>query len=144
VINDIPGFRVPVSRSPSLLDSQVGHHISQRSLVTTDVAIAQNWPSPSHYVFVESGSIDIANRVIESITVRFVLIEEHPRAGRVRDDLRPGVRSFPTHGFLLFYRIEGLFGIWEQRAGGSNPSAPTKSLSNSARLFPPFTTIAAR
>ncbi len=59
------------------------------------------------YVFVESGSVEIANRLVDSITERFVLLGTHPRAGRRRDDLRPGIRSFPVGNYLVFYRIEG-------------------------------------
>jgi len=46
------------------------------------------------YVARESGSIEIGNRLIDSITERFWLLAQHPRIGRPRDDLRPGLRSF--------------------------------------------------
>jgi toxin ParE1/3/4 len=59
------------------------------------------------YIFLESGSLDIADRLIESITERFDLLAVHPRAGRRRDDLRRGLRSFPVHDFVVLYRIEG-------------------------------------
>src|SRR5262245_58084376 len=59
------------------------------------------------YIFLESGSIEIADRLIESITERFDLLDVHPRAGRLRDDLRPGIRSFPVREYLVLYRIEG-------------------------------------
>ena len=42
----------------------------------------------------ESDSIDIATRVVESITERFWLLARYPYMGRRRDDLRPGLRSF--------------------------------------------------
>ena len=35
----------------------------------------------------------IADRVMQSIAERFDLLAEYPRAGRGRDDLRPGIRS---------------------------------------------------
>jgi len=57
------------------------------------------------YVFLDSGSLEIADRLIESITQRCDLLAAHPRSGRARDDLRPGIRSFPVRGHLLFYRI---------------------------------------
>ena len=59
------------------------------------------------YIFLESGSLEIADRLIESITERFDLLETHPRAGRRRDDLRPGIRGFPVGEYLLLYREEG-------------------------------------
>ena len=38
------------------------------------------------YIFLESGSIETADRVIQSIAERFDLLEAHPRAGRARED----------------------------------------------------------
>lgn len=61
----------------------------------------------AYYVFVESGSLETADRLIESITSRFVLLGTHPRAGRRRDDLRPGMRGFPVGEYVILYRIEG-------------------------------------
>jgi plasmid stabilization system protein ParE len=44
----------------------------------------------------ESGSIEIADRLIDSLTERFFMLGRHPHVGRPRDDdLRPGLRSFP-------------------------------------------------
>lgn len=61
----------------------------------------------AYYVFVESCSLDIADRLIESISERFLLLARHPRAGRRRDDLRPGLRTFPIGDYLVLYRVEG-------------------------------------
>lgn len=58
----------------------------------------------AYYVFVQSGSIE---RLIESISTRFVLLGTHPRVGRRRDDLRPGMRAFPVGDYLVLYRVEG-------------------------------------
>jgi|SRR5262245_22952850 len=59
------------------------------------------------YVFVETGNLEIANRLVDSITERFALLGTHPNAGRRRDDLRPGIRSFPVGSYVVLYRIEG-------------------------------------
>jgi toxin ParE1/3/4 len=60
-----------------------------------------------YYVAKESGSIEIAGRLIDSITERFYLLASHPHIGRQRDeDLRPGLRSFPVGEFVIVYRIE--------------------------------------
>ena len=59
------------------------------------------------YVFVQSGSLEIAERLIESITERFAMLGRHPCIGRRRDDLRPGLRAFPVGDYLLLYRVEG-------------------------------------
>jgi toxin ParE1/3/4 len=60
----------------------------------------------AYYVFVESRSLDIADRLIESMSERFLLLGRHPRAGRRRDDLRPGLRTFPIGDYLVLYRVE--------------------------------------
>jgi plasmid stabilization system protein ParE len=39
----------------------------------------------------ESGSIATADGVVDAITDRFFLLGQYPKAGRVRDDLRPGL-----------------------------------------------------
>ena len=61
----------------------------------------------AYYVFVESGSIETADRLIESISARFNLLGTHPRAGRRRDDLRPGLRGFPVGEYVILYRVDG-------------------------------------
>jgi toxin ParE1/3/4 len=61
-----------------------------------------------YYVARESGSIEIADRLIDSITERFLLLTRNPRLGRRRDEeLRPGLRSFPVGEYVIIYRIEG-------------------------------------
>jgi toxin ParE1/3/4 len=60
-----------------------------------------------YYVAKESGSIDIADRLVDSITERFYLLARHPHMGRRRDeDLRPGLRSFPVGEYVIIYRVE--------------------------------------
>ena len=59
-----------------------------------------------YYVAKESGSVEIADRLIDSITERFYLLACHPHIGRHRDeDLRPGLRSFPV-GEYVINRVE--------------------------------------
>ncbi len=54
-----------------------------------------------------SGSPEIADRLIDSITGRFVLLAGHPNLGRPRDqDLRSGLRSFAVGNYIIIYRIE--------------------------------------
>lgn len=55
----------------------------------------------------ESRSIEIADRVVDSITDRFFLLATYPHIGRPRDeDLRPGLRSFPVGEYVIIYRVE--------------------------------------
>ena len=62
----------------------------------------------AYYVFVESGNVETAERLIDSLTSRFLLLAEYPYAGRRRDhDLRPGVRTFPVGEYVIAYRLDG-------------------------------------
>ena len=59
------------------------------------------------YVAKESHSIEIADRAIDSITDRFLLLAAHPHLGRRRDeDLRPDLRSFAVGEYVIVYRVE--------------------------------------
>jgi toxin ParE1/3/4 len=59
------------------------------------------------YIAKESQSIEIADRVVDSITDRFFLLATHPHLGRRRDDdLRPGLRSFSVGDYVIIYRVE--------------------------------------
>jgi len=60
-----------------------------------------------YYVATKSGSIEIADRLIDSIADRFLLLARHPYIGRARDaDLRPGLRSFLVGNYVIIYRIQ--------------------------------------
>lgn len=59
------------------------------------------------FVALESGSLDIADSVIDAITRRFLLLSRNPYIGRSRDeDLRVGLRSFPVGKFVILYSVE--------------------------------------
>lgn len=58
------------------------------------------------YVATHSGSAGIADRFVDSIADRFLLLAAHPYLGRRRDDdLRRGIRSFPAGDYVILYRI---------------------------------------
>ena len=60
-----------------------------------------------YYVASRSGSVETADRLIDSITGRFVLLARYPNMGRARDeDLRPGLRSFSVGEYVIIYRVE--------------------------------------
>ena len=59
------------------------------------------------YVARESGSAEVADRLIDSITDRLLLLGDNPYLGRARDDLRPGLRSFPVGQYVVIYRVDG-------------------------------------
>jgi len=59
-----------------------------------------------YYVASESGSVEIADRLLDSITERFFLLAKYPNLGRRRDnDLRPGLRSFSVGEYVIIYRL---------------------------------------
>ena len=61
-----------------------------------------------YFVASQSGSPEVADRLIDTITTRFSLLSHHPHIGRRRDDdLRPGLRSFPVGSYVIIYRLEG-------------------------------------
>ena len=77
----------------------MGHRRSQQA----DSDLDDIW----YYVASKSGSVEIADRLIDSITSRFFLLASHPNIGRARDeDLRPGLRSFPVGEYVIIYRIQ--------------------------------------
>ena len=60
------------------------------------------------YVAKESGSIEIANRLIDSIVDRFGLLAGFPNLGRSRnDDFGVGSRSFAVKEYVIVYGVEG-------------------------------------
>ncbi len=58
------------------------------------------------YTARESGSEEIATRVVDNIVRQFSMLSRHPYSGRRRDDLRPGLRSFVVGNYVIIYRIE--------------------------------------
>jgi toxin ParE1/3/4 len=55
----------------------------------------------------ESGNVAAADSVVDGLTDRFYPLGQYPRARRVRDDLRPGLRSYPVGEYIIIYTIEG-------------------------------------
>ena len=53
-----------------------------------------------------------ADTYVSSIIDRFAWLAEHLQAGKPRDEIKPGYRSFPQGSHLIFYTIrEGLIEI---------------------------------
>jgi toxin ParE1/3/4 len=60
-----------------------------------------------YYVAQESGGIEIANQLIDSIVDRFLLLARHPYLGRSRDDdFGIGSRSFSVGEYVIIYCVE--------------------------------------
>jgi toxin ParE1/3/4 len=59
------------------------------------------------YVAKESGGMEIANRLIDSITDRFFLLSSFPQIGRARhEDFGLGSRSFAVGDYVIVYCLE--------------------------------------
>jgi len=53
--------------------------------------------------YIEADNPDAADRLLELFEQKFRLLAEFPRIGRTRDELAPGLRSFPVGKYLIFY-----------------------------------------
>jgi toxin ParE1/3/4 len=54
------------------------------------------------------GSMEVANRLIDSLTDRFCFLAGFPHAGRARDlEIGRGCRSFPVGEYLIIDCVEG-------------------------------------
>ncbi len=59
------------------------------------------------YIATRSGSVEIADKVVDSIADCFFALGRNPHIGRRRDeDLAPGLRSFPVGNYVIVYCIE--------------------------------------
>lgn len=77
----------------------MAHRLSPRAQADVDEI--------AYTVAVESGTFETADRLLESIYRRFLMLGRYPYAGRRRDDLRPGLRIFPSGRYVVLYRVEG-------------------------------------
>jgi toxin ParE1/3/4 len=60
------------------------------------------------YVAKESGSMDVATRLIDAITGRFFLLANFPYVGRARDeDFGAGSRSACVGEYVIVYCVDG-------------------------------------
>jgi toxin ParE1/3/4 len=46
-----------------------------------------------------------AEKILREIAKVIALLEQHPYAGRARNELRPGLRSFAAAPHVVFYRV---------------------------------------
>ncbi len=52
----------------------------------------------------QAAGLPVADRLIDSITERFWMLDEYPDAGPACEDMAPGVRCFPAGNYLIYYR----------------------------------------
>jgi toxin ParE1/3/4 len=59
------------------------------------------------YVARQSGSVEIADKIVDSITDCLAALGRNPHIGRRRDEnLGPGLRSFPVGNYVIVYCVE--------------------------------------
>ena len=54
--------------------------------------------------FISADDFDAAIKFYNRLLDLFRMLGENPFAGRVRDELKDGLRSFPEGNYLVFYR----------------------------------------
>jgi toxin ParE1/3/4 len=47
-----------------------------------------------------------ADKFLANLIEQFSILGQNPRAGRERNDIRPGIRGFPFGQYEILYRIE--------------------------------------
>ena len=62
-----------------------------------------------YYIAKNSGSIEVANGVVDSITETFALFARAPDAGTARDEIEAGLRGFPVGRYIIYYRESGQY-----------------------------------
>ena len=53
----------------------------------------------------EYAALEVADRLLDEIESKIRLLLQFPNAGRRRDDLQPGIRSYSAGDVVIFYRI---------------------------------------
>lgn len=69
--------------------------VTRRPLAETD--ILEIWD------YIADDSLAVTDRWVDRIDEQFRLLAAQPMMGRARDELAPGVRSFPFGRYVVFY-----------------------------------------
>jgi toxin ParE1/3/4 len=57
--------------------------------------------------YAENAGREVANTIVRAIGDTCRILEDHPLAGRGRDEIRLGLRSALSSPYVIFYRIRG-------------------------------------
>ena len=68
---------------------------------TEDLFSIQEW-------YDAQGASEAGDRILRAVADQCELLAKQPGIGRLRPRLGAGVRSFPIHPYLVFYRPEGV------------------------------------
>ena len=61
------------------------------------------------WLYIANDSPQNADKFIDHIHQQCLLICSTPKIGRERDELLPGLRSFPVKRYIVYYRIKSEF-----------------------------------
>lgn len=56
------------------------------------------------WLYIAQDNINAADKLIQTIVLRFTKLAHLPDLGRRREELAPRLRSFPVGRFVIFYR----------------------------------------
>jgi len=54
--------------------------------------------------YIAEDDVEAATRLVDLVEEKCTLLARSPDIGRVRDELAPGLRSFPVGKYVIFYR----------------------------------------
>jgi len=57
------------------------------------------------WFFIAEDSSDAADRFLDLLASKCEALADSPKMGRLREDLAPGLRSFPVKRYMIYYRI---------------------------------------
>lgn len=55
--------------------------------------------------YISQDNPEAALKLVQEIRSKCEMLGNHPEAGDKRNRLRPGLRGFPVHNYIIFYRI---------------------------------------
>lgn len=58
------------------------------------------------WLYIAAASAANADRFLDLLFEKCHALCDHPEMGRPRDELLPGIRSFPVYRYVIFYRID--------------------------------------
>ena len=70
---------------------------NQRKSPQAEIDIASIWE------YIAQDNLPAADSLINRIEAAFDMLAQRPMIGRARDELRHGLRSFPTGNYIIFY-----------------------------------------
>jgi toxin ParE1/3/4 len=59
----------------------------------------------SIWAYIAEDNEGAADHFFDLLTQHFAMLGKNPYAGRAREELRPGYRSFPVGQYLILYRV---------------------------------------